>query len=319
MKQIKGLVIWIVLGVIFWGTNYYYPHEYLEKISYTFVALTIIHIALKMILDNQFSKKIKEKRTRYSFKKITSILYVGSFIAALAAIWSGGTQEVTVAFGLVTAGVAFALQDVLKNLAGAVIIYLNKLYVVGDRIEINSKTGDVLDIGIFYTTILEIREWVTSDSHTGRITTIPNGSVISNEVNNYTKDHNYIWDEIVLSLDYRSDSSFAQERIMSILTKHTSKYSEEANQSIEKMGQKYYLGETNTKPAIFMSLTSDEIILKARYTVQVRERGIIKDVISRLFLEEIKNNPDKIMISTKTLNVTEFPDINVSDKKTNSE
>ena len=57
----------------------------------------------------------------------------------MVAVWGGGTQEITVAAGLVTAGIA--LQDVIKNLAGGIIIYLNRLYVVGDRIEINSKTG----------------------------------------------------------------------------------------------------------------------------------------------------------------------------------
>lgn len=314
MKQIQGLVIWIILTVTFWIANYYYPHEYIENAFYTFVALTVIHITFKIILYKQFSKKIKEKRTRYSFKKITSILYVGSFIAALAAIWSGGTQEVTVAFGLVTAGIAFALQDVIKNLAGGVIIYINRIYVVGDRIEINSKVGDVIDIGIFYTTVLESREWVSSDATTGRISTIPNGAVISNVVNNYTKDHNYIWDEIALSIDYKSDVDFACEKIMKIVTEHTSKFVEGATKSIERMGEKYYIGETKTEPRIFKSLTSDEILLKIRYTVIARERGVVKDLISTLILQEIRNNPDKIMISTKTLNVTGFPDVNINDK-----
>lgn len=49
---------------------------------------------------------------------------------ALVAIWSGGTQEIALASGLVTAGVAFALQDLLKNIAGGAIIYMNRLYAV---------------------------------------------------------------------------------------------------------------------------------------------------------------------------------------------
>jgi len=311
MKQGKGLIIWIIFAGVSWVVNYYFPHDYIEKIFYTFLALTVIHIAFKTILGKQFSKKIKEKRTKYSFKKITSIMYVGSFMGALVVIWSGGTQEVTVAFGLVTAGIAFALQDVLKNLAGAVIIYLNRLYVVGDRIEINSKTGDVLDIGIFYTTILEIREWITSDSPTGRISTIPNGWVIANNVNNYTKDHNYIWDEIAMSLDYKSDVKYTQEKFMNIVTLQTLQFVEKAKKSIESMGEKYYLGEANADPVIFITLTDKEILLKIRYTVETRQRGVIKDKISNLILEEIKNSSDKIMISTQTLNITGFPSVSM--------
>lgn len=317
MKQIKGLAIWVILSVVFWLANYYYPHQYIESAFYTFVALTAIHIAFKLILEKQVSKRIKEKRSRYSFKKIISILYLGSFVAALALIWSGGTQEVTVAFGLVTAGIAFALQDLLKNLAGGVIIYLNRLYVVGDRIEINSKIGDVIDIGILYTTILEIREWVSSDSPTGRISTIPNGLVISNNVNNYTKDHNYIWDEISMSLDYKSDSKYAYDKFMNIVTQETSQFVDTAKKSIAKMGEKYYLGDANTEPRIFMSLTDKEILLKIRYTVETRMRGIIKDKISNLILQEVKNSPEKIQISTATLNITGFPDINTRKEEKN--
>jgi len=315
MKQMKGLVIWIILSISFWFVNYYYPSQYIENTFYTFVTLTLIHITFKIILDSQFSKKIKEKRTRYSFKKITSILYVGTFAAAVVAVWSEGAQEVTVAFGLVTAGIAFALQDVIKNLAGGVIIYLNRLYVVGDRIEINAKIGDVLDIGIFYTTILEIREWMSSDSPTGRITTIPNGLVISNNVNNYTKDHNYIWDEISMSLDYRSDVKYVQEKFLNIVTEQTSQFANQAEKSIQKMGEKYYLGDANVKPGIYMSLTDKEIFLKIRYTVETRLRGIVKDKISRLILDEIENAPYRIMTSTQTLNITDFPDIKLKKEE----
>ncbi|MGD8431817.1 MAG: mechanosensitive ion channel [Nitrosopumilaceae archaeon] len=315
MKQTKGVAVWAALSIIFWIINYYFPNQYIENTFYTFVVLTIIHISFKVVLDNQFSKKIKEKRTRYSFRKITSILYLGCFIASVVIIWSGDAQEITVALGLVGAGMAFALQDVLKNLAGGVIIYLNRLYVVGDRIEINSKIGDVIDIGILYTTILEIREWITTDSPTGRITSIPNGLIISNDINNYTKDHNYVWDEITIPLDYKSDVKYAQDKILNMVTELTSNYANDAKKSIEKMGEKYYLGDANTQPVIFKSLNDKEIVFKIRYSVETRHRANIKDKISELILEEIKNSPDKISITTQTLNITEFPDISIKEKQ----
>ena len=62
---------------------------------------------------------------------------------------------------LQVAGIAIALQDLFKNIAGVAILFLTGLYRVGDRIEINSKTGDVMEIGILYATILEIKDWVS--------------------------------------------------------------------------------------------------------------------------------------------------------------
>ena len=85
----------------------------MQNAFYSFSILAVIHVGLKIIPERQISKKIKEKRTRYSFRKIISILYIASTVVAMVAIWSEGTQEIAVAGGLVTAGVAFALQDLL--------------------------------------------------------------------------------------------------------------------------------------------------------------------------------------------------------------
>jgi len=304
------VAIWPILTISFWIANFYYPTPYLENTFYSFLVLTAIHVLLKIVLEKRFTKKIKDKRTRYSFKKIISILYVGAFVAAMALIWSEGTQEVTVAFGLATAGIAFALQDLLKNLAGGAIIYMTRLYSVGDRIEINSKTGDVIDIGILYTTLLETREWITADLPTGRLTTIPNGSVLSTNINNYTRDHNYIWDEIAFPLDYRSDSKYAQDRFMKIVTEETKETVARAAKSIEKMGEKYYLGDNSTEPIINIALTGSEISVRIRYTVDTRQRGRMKHKISSLILEEIKKSDGKIQVATSTLDIVGFPKSN---------
>ena len=58
-------------------------------------------------------------------------------------------------------------------------IFLNGIYRVGDRIEMNQKFGDVIDIGLLYTTLMETREWVSGDQVTGRLAIVPNGGVLN--------------------------------------------------------------------------------------------------------------------------------------------
>lgn len=311
MKQGIGLIIWIILVGVFWTANYYFPHKYLENGFYTFVALTIIHVIFKIILEYQLSKKIKEKRMKYTFKKIISIGYIVASIAVLAVIWSEGTQELTVVLGLASAGVAFALQDLLKNLAGGILIYITRVYSVGDRIEINSKTGDVIDIGILYTTLLETREWITADLPTGRLTTIPNGSILSATINNYTKDHGFIWDEISFPLDYKSDTDYAQKKFMEIVSNETKDASIQASESIKDLGEKYYLDSSSTDPIIHFMLTSNDVTVKIRYPVAVRQRGRTKHNISSKILDEIKNSNGKIQVATSVLDIVGFPDVNI--------
>lgn len=158
-----------------------------------------------MLLEGLVSKQIKDSKSRYSFRKTTQLLFfLVSFIIVLR-VWIPNPQALLVAYGLIAAGVAVALQDVFKNFAGALSILLSGIYRVGDRVEINGKYGDVIDIGPFYTTLIELREWVDGDQTTGRILFLPNGQVLSYTVHNYTKEHNFIWDEIALPITYDSD------------------------------------------------------------------------------------------------------------------
>ncbi|NJK77793.1 MAG: mechanosensitive ion channel [Nanoarchaeota archaeon] len=193
-------------------------------------------------------------------------------------------------------------------------IYITRIYTVGDRIEINSKTGDVIDIGILYTTLLETREWITADLPTGRLTTIPNGSILSATINNYTKDHGFIWDEIAFPLDYKSDTDYAYKKFMEIVTNETKDAGMQASESIKDLGEKYYLDNNATDPIIHFALTSNEISVKIRYPVAVRQRGVTKHNISNKILEEIKNSEGKIQVATALLDIVGFPDINKNSR-----
>ena len=103
------------------------------------------------------------------------------------------------------AGAAVDLQDVFKNFAGSIIIFVTGTYHVGDRIEVNSKIGDVIDIRIFYTTMMETNEWVRGDQTAGCLSNFQNGLVLSGIVNNYTGDHPHIRDELSIPITYDSD------------------------------------------------------------------------------------------------------------------
>jgi small-conductance mechanosensitive channel len=134
--------------VLFAFLNFAYPYILLEKAFYTFTALAIIYLVFEILLEESVLKKIKVSTTRYSLNKTFSILSFVSYALALLIIWIAETQYVLLSLGLIGAAIAFALQDIFKNFAGGIMIFLNGIYRVGDRIEINQKSGDVIDIGL---------------------------------------------------------------------------------------------------------------------------------------------------------------------------
>lgn len=314
----KGFIfsIWVSVTLGFWIANYFYPLAYLEKGFYTFFVLTAIYAIFKLVLQEKISKTIKNKKTKYSFSKIISILYIAVFGISVITIWVENPQDITVAYGLAGAGIAIALQDLFKNVAGGVVLFLTGIYRVGDRIEINSQTGDVMDIGILYTTVLEIKNWVAGDQATGRLLSIPNGQVLSNNINNYTRDHNFIWDEIHIPIDYSADWKLAYKNILEIVTNETKQIAQNAEQEIAKLEEKYFLDKRSVDPAIYLTSTDNWISFYIRYPTEVRNRRFIRDKITRLVLDELSKL--NIKIASTTLEIVGLPDIKLQNEK-NSE
>jgi small-conductance mechanosensitive channel len=306
--KLINFIVLVGISALAWFLNLKFANVDLDKTFYTFVAIAVSYLLFKLILEGTVSKRIKESKTRYSFRKTTQLLFVAASSIIILRIWVVNPQALLVAYGLIAAGVAIAIQDVFKNFAGALAILLTGIYKVGDRIEVHSKFGDVIDIGLFYTSLIELREWVHGDQATGRIILLPNGLVLSDSVHNYTKDHNFLWDEITLPITYASNWQKAVTLIHTIMKSETAEATKHAEREIAHLEEKYYLSRRNIEPTIFITLTDNWIMLHIRYVVDVRERRLIQNELSKRILEELQKTSDITIASqTITINTVTIP------------
>jgi small-conductance mechanosensitive channel len=302
MNRVVALTTQVALACLAWISDFYYPNEYLEKAFLTFLALAVVYFVFRIALEQAIVRTVREAKTRYTIRKATSILYVVAFVFVVIRIWVEDSQALLVSYGLIGAGIAIALQDLFKNFVGGIIVFSTGVYRVGDRVEIESHYGDVIDIGLMYTTLLEIGEWVGGDQATGRLTVIPNGRVIASAVNNYTKDHNFIWDEITLPITYDSDWRSAVARFTAIVDKETESTTHQAERELSGIMDRYYLSKRGVEPAVYVTVTDNWIALSVRYIALARERRIVKDRIFRLLLQELDGAED-IRIASESLSL----------------
>jgi small-conductance mechanosensitive channel len=277
-----------------------FPVRTLHQLFYTLLAITIIY-TIFMLLDRAFRKQITDDKTKYTATKVLSVLEILFMLIAVASIWVKDPQGLVVFFGIVGAGIAIALQDVVKNFAGSVIIMLTGVYTVGDRIQIEAITGDVIDIGMMQTTLLELRGWVEGDQATGRLTIIPNGKVITNPVNNFTKDHSFMWDEIEIPVTYTTDWKKAIEILDDIARKETKDVTSIAEEEISRIGERYYLPKRDIEPAVYATITDNWVNLSLRYVTYVKERRITRARLNRLILDAFSTENIEISSTTQTV------------------
>lgn len=310
IKSSRLLILFslIIGSVLLWFANFRYPSPYLEKGAFTCLVFALIYFLFEVLFDELITKRMKVAKARYSLRKFISVISLVVFCISFIIIWIVEAQNILIAFGLIGAGIAIAVQDVFKNFMGGIMIALNGVYRVGDRIEINQKFGDVIDIGLLYTTLMETREWVAGDQVTGRLTIIPNGLVLAGVLQNYTRDFGFIWDEITIPITYSSDWMLANKVLLDIVKSETSKIVEAAEKTIVDLEGKYFFTKRSLEPAIFFALTDNWVTFSIRYIVEVRRRRMLQDRLSRLILVEI-GKYDSISIASETLNITDFPSV----------
>jgi len=85
------------------------------------------------------------------------------------------------------AALAFALQVVFKNFVWGLLVIITSMFRIGDLISIDNPFGNVIDIGLMSTTLIEIRGWVSEDQQSGCLFILPNGLVINHAISNYTR------------------------------------------------------------------------------------------------------------------------------------
>jgi len=154
------------------------------KITAIFIGIAVIWLIIKALQKNLFSK-IKDSDNRYRAKKFSG--FIGYFLTILfiTIVFSDKLGGLAVALGVAGAGIAFALQEVIASFAGWLAIMFGGFYKSGDRVQLGGIKGDVMDIGVLRTTIMETGQWVDGDLYNGRIVLVANSFVFKEPVYNY--------------------------------------------------------------------------------------------------------------------------------------
>lgn len=276
------------------------------------IAIAIIWFIIKLIKRNIFTR-IKENDNRYRARKFTHFTGYILSIIAISIVFSDKLGGFTVAFGVAGAGIAFALQEVIASFAGWLAIIFAGFYKTGDRVQLGGIKGDVMDIGVLRTTIMETGQWVDGDLYNGRIVFIANSFVFKEPVFNYSGDYPFLWDEIMVQIQFGSDYEEAKRILYSAGTAIAGELNEETKQTWNQLQRKYRLEEAQTKPMVSMEVNPGGLDFTLRYVVDYKRRRITKtDIYEYIVLQIEKSNSVKFQSST--LQLVEPPDLNINIK-----
>jgi small-conductance mechanosensitive channel len=280
------------------------------KFLVAFLGLVVIRL-LVGVLRRSLPRYAADSQARYRVRKL--ITYVGYVVVVLflALVFQDRLGGLTVVLGLAGAGVAFALQEVIVSLAGGIAIATGNFYHTGDRVKIGNTTGDVIDIGIMGTILMEVDDWVQADLPTGRLVRVANSMVFKEPIFNYSVDFPFLWDRIVFPVKYGTDHRLAREIFTRVLVEVVGEYTEYAKQVWTQIVKKYYIEETMIDPLVTLAFTDNWIELSGRFITDYRTRLRTADKIFTRLLEEIDKTQGQVGIASSTFELVHPPPLEV--------
>lgn len=278
----------------------HFPNEVpvLGTIGTLLVAWIVSTVGHKIIHARDLSPK-----EHYRIYRLLNTVVTVLTVAAIIAFWSKIFEHKGQFWGLIGAGLAVSLREPLLSIAGRVAIFASHMYSGGDRIEINKLSGDVIDVGFFYTRMMEIGNWVSGDQYSGRTIQFANAQVFGTPVFNYTRTFGYIWDEIRVPVTYASNVKAVSDILKDVGREYTQEFLRGAQAQIEKMQRYLMVPRFEVDPDVYIKVTDNYIDMTLRYIVDPKQRRKASSFIYAEVFRRIRERDD-IEIGSNTMDIT---------------
>jgi len=265
--------------------------EVQTKIFASLMITLVLWILYSLIIKIVW-RRTENVRTLYSWRKTSGYIVIVLGVFLIGRLWFSGFQSIATYLGLLSAGIAIALKDVVSNFAGWLFIISRRPFSVGDRIQIGNHAGDVIDTRFFQFTLMEIGNWVNADQSTGRIIHIPNGMVLSEVLANYSKGFYYIWNEIPVLITFESNWQEAKKILQKIADKDAEQLSKAAEKRVKEASKKFMILYSRLTPIVYTSVQDSGVLLTIRYLCEPQRRRDSEQAIWEDVLKEFVGHED---------------------------
>jgi len=239
------------------------------------LAVVLIGGAIRRAFERQADRK------RLHQLRVISTIAVQLIGAALIVlIIFGPPNQISTIIGLATAGLTVALKDFIVAFFGWFALMGRNGIRVGDWVEINGVSGEVIEIGILKTALLEMGNWTTTGHPTGRRVAFVNSFAIEGHYFNFSTAGQWLWDELQVNLPVAGDPYEMAQQIRQMVEEQTETEATAAEQDWERVTHQYGIRPFSAKPAVDLRPSPTGLTVVVRYITRAPQRYEVK---SRLF------------------------------------
>jgi small-conductance mechanosensitive channel len=271
----------------------------LKKLSLAgFSVFTIL--AVSRIVELFLLKGTHTLTERYNLLRVIRLLSVILCLMVIISFTFQNWYTAAVSLGLISLILGFALQTPISSFIGWVYIIFRTPYHVGDRIQIQNFTGDVVEIGYIDTTLWEFGgDYLTSDMPSGRLIRFPNSLVFQYAVYNYSwKKFPYIWNEIPFHIAYESDLLYVESTLRDAVKAELGDDMKDEIEKLKHLIEQTPVNEIDIKEYPYITFRTNAntwIEVTITYLVKPKKAAAVRSRIVKKSLSELLKKPDAVM------------------------
>lgn len=250
--------------------------------------------------------QVDNKPARYNLTRVLNlvmVLVIG--IIGLSLVFASWYTAL-VSFGVLSLILGFALQTPITSLIGWIYLLVRQPYRVGDRIQIGSATGDVIDVSYLDTTLWEFGGPYLSTQHpSGRVIKFPNSQVLNQTVYNYSWPlFPYVWNEIKFQVAYDSDLEFITQTMRQVVEEELGEQMMSLVQVYRELLKQTPVDELEIRERPVVHFRASEntwLDAIVRYLVHPKESGRVKTRLIMKLLEKLNSEPERVLFPKSNL------------------
>jgi small-conductance mechanosensitive channel len=239
------------------------------------LVIAIIAVLIDFAIGALVRKTSMDRRQVATLRTATRVTLQIVVVLLILLVIVGRPTQLGTFLGLAGAGLTVALKDFIIGFFGWFVLMGKNGVRLGDWVEINGVTGEVVELGMFHTVLLETGNWTDSGHPTGRRVTFTNSFAVEGHYFNFSTSGQWLWDELQIVLPAGQNPYPVVEAIQKIVLEATSEGARQAEQEWKSAAKSREV-KVSAAPAINVRPIIGGVEISVRYVTRANERSLLR-------------------------------------------
>jgi small-conductance mechanosensitive channel len=274
---------------------------YLVRLKWPAIALASLLVINLVVSRGVLPLRYKKESLLFARRLLHYLLMLVAVVVGAAYLFDDISAVITT-LGVASAALVISLQDVCASIFGWFVIMSSGKVKIGDRVEIDGTRGDVLDIQLLRTTLLEINGWLGLDQPTGRVLVISNSYIFKSKVFNFNHGHPFIWGKVDVTITFTTPVASALKLFQRVLEDETREDFMAARNAAASMQKRYGVEDADYQPKIYTHLAESGVTLSLVFVSHYKNYSFTRNRINRRLVAELETH-QHIQLAFHTLQI----------------